>query len=183
MKRYRKLIALLLMLGCISLSGCSSAAQRMLQEEQERLQHSVDELHATLQRAHGAKVWVMMSGVIKEQEFSLPEEEFAELRRILLLTEPAPPQLPEPAAAGMSPERRAAFYIELIFMDENAEALMRIAINDNPWTRASEVQGKADECSSSGGGRAPEWCLPDDEWEKFSALPTIREARDWAERE
>lgn len=181
-KRYSTILAAVLIAGGWgTLSSCTSAAdQQQAAEALARTQRSVERLQGVLNKAEGAMVRVMMTGVIKEQEFPLPAEEFAQLKGILARTGAVPPLKPSeeepPGEQGQAP-----YYIELVLLGKGGEELLGIVLNEEPWLRESELERVKKEREHA--ARVPEWYLPDADWERLHALPTMPQARTWAEHE
>lgn len=171
---YRFLVAL----GALVAVGCMSAEQRQqYAEAQARVQSSVQQLHAALDKSAGAKVRVMLAGSGDEQEFPLSEDEFAVVRDILSRTSAVPPALENEDDEDAAAE---PYFAELVLLAENGDELSGVVLNDNPWMRESEARRLSPQRTR--GRRVPDWCLPDADWERLSSLPTIPKARSWGAR-
>ena len=158
------------------LSSCTPVAQQQQYEAAAaRVQRSVDNMKESLSKATSAKVRVMMTGTVREEEFAVPSDEFAAMKDILARTAIVPPALDSEG----EPQPQQRYFIELVFVGEDGTELSGIALTEAPWMKESEARKLKPTLTRD--CRVPEWYLPDEDYDALKALPTIPAARVWAD--
>ena len=157
------------------LAACSPLVDQRTAAAAQRAQQSADQLRGAVAKAERAKVRVMLNGRDREREFALPPQEFGALCAALKHVAPAPP--PDPAAAWVAAGGgvELQYYAELVLVGADGVELTGVVVNVLPWVRESEARRPY----KRRGGDAPEWCLPDADYDTVAGLPTLARAKAW----
>ena len=165
------LITLIALAGTAMLQpACTSAErQRQYAEAAEQAEACVAQFRQAVAKSTCAKVRKLPAGSDTVQEYTVPPEEFALLREIMLHTAAAAPAL-ETDAPGW-PEH-FPYVVELVFADARGGELTGIVINHRRWMSRSEAKKLRPQVSRP--WDTPDWYLPDRDYAALAKLPAMQ---------
>lgn len=172
MKRHPYTTLMLTALAALLSAACSSSNRREYAEAAERMEACVVQFREAVRKSSCAKVRRMSCSDDSEQEYPVPEAEYAQLRRIMLHTAAAPPALEttEPGWQGDFP-----CIVELIFADAHGGDLTGLVVNYERWMPQSEAKKLRPEAARP--WDTPDWSLPDADLIALHDLPCMQQAK------
>lgn len=158
--------------AALLLAACTSnELQSEYAEASAAMENCVEQLRLAVRQSSCAKISRISCRSDEESEYPVPQEEYVQLRGILLHTAPVPPALE--TDADLPPEFPCI--VELVFSDDRGAELTGIVINYDRWMCRSEAAKLHPEISRP--WDTPDWSLPDAELATLHSLPCMQRAK------